>query len=122
MIDGSEMKATQDFQETAAIVLVIANSSISCIEDVWSLEKINIELLPSRPERVCGDCVKEIVMQSFTEYLKRPGHVLVPGGIVCAEEFKKECSNPLLRVQMLWKYWHGSRGLGTSNPKKSSQV
>ena len=59
-------------------------------------------------------------MRSFTEYLNRPGHVLLPDGMIIAEEFEMERNNPLLRVRMLWKYWHGTWGLPASGPKHVS--
>lgn len=104
------------------VALKIANSSISCVDDIWSTKNINIALTPARPEKLRSANVKEIVMRSFTEYLNRPGHVLLPDGMIIAEEFERERNNPLLRVRMLWKYWHGTWGLPASGPKHVSHV
>ena len=50
-------------------------------------------------------------MRSFELYLRRPGHVSLPNGMVDDLEFEREQNNGLLRVRMLWEYWHGSQAL-----------
>lgn len=89
---------------------------------MWSPENITIVLRPEKPRELKAGYVKEIVMRSFTEYLKRPGHVSLPKGFITDEQFEKERNNPLLRAKMLWKYWHGTWGLGTKDTKIVSQV
>lgn len=116
------MKATLDLRETAAITRILAKTSISCIEDVWSPTRITLEIKPENLVKLKADYIKEIVMRCFTEYLKRPGHVSLPDGLITAEDFEKERNNPILRAQLLWMYWHGTQGLGLGGPKTVSQV
>ena len=60
------------------------------------------------PKNLDASSIKGIVFRSVLEYLKRPGHVLLPGDMISDEEYEKERHNPLLRAQALWQYWHGS--------------
>lgn len=57
--------------------------------------------------------LEEIVLRSVEEYLKRPGHVTLPGNMIESEEFERERGNPLLRVRKFWEYWHGSKTLNS---------
>jgi hypothetical protein len=66
--------------------------------------------------------LEQIIMRSFEKYLKRPGHVLLPDGMISSAEFEKELNNPLLRVKRLWEYWHGSQTLSVRNFRTVSTV
>lgn len=111
MAEAPDMKACLDLRVAAAIALEQSRSSIQSVEDLWSPDKIQLSISPE-PQTIRRHMLEEIIFRSFTKYLKRPGHVLLPGGIIAAEEFEKERGNSLLRVQKLWEYWHGSQTLG----------
>lgn len=101
------MKASKDIHTAAAVALKLTQSSIRDIGDLWSLEKIRFEVSP-KPQTMDCAVLEEIVFRSFQKYLERPGHVLLPDGIISEQEVEEERHNSLLRVQRLWEYWHGS--------------
>ena len=93
------------------------------MEDVWSPECVLLTVTPTPPQRdIDEEVLKEIVMRSVTEYLKRPGHVLVPECIVSEEEFERERENPLLRVKRFWEFWHGKDTLNCKRTRGVSDV
>jgi hypothetical protein len=104
------MKACQDVCVSAAIALKLSKSSIRCVDNLWSKDKIDIIISPT-PQVMIREALEEIIIRSFDAYLKRPGHVSLPGGMIPGVEFERERQNPLLRVRMLWGYWHGSQTL-----------
>ena len=115
------MKACQDVCETAAIALKLSRSSIRCVEDVWSAENVDIIIRPP-PQIMNRKVLEEIVIRSFDKYLKRPGHVLLPDGMIPEAEFEKERNNTLLRVRRFWEYWHGSQTLNIDETRAVSTV
>ena len=66
--------------------------------------------------------LEEIVFRSIEKYLEHPGHVLLPDGMIPEAEVEREQGNTLLRVQMLWQYWHGSSTLDHCNTRIVSGV
>lgn len=115
------MKACKDIRAVAAIAVKLAHSSIHCVEDLWASEKIKFDIFPE-PRTMSQAVLKEIVMRSVEEYLKRPGHVLLPAGMIPDEEFEKERCNHLLRVQKFWAYWHGSKTLNYKRQRTVSTI
>src|ERR1700750_571790 len=112
------MKACTDICTTAAIALELSQSSIRCVEDLWSAEKITFVYSPE-PRNSQPHVLEEIVLRSFAVYLERPGHVKLPNGMIPEAELEREHKNTLLRVRMLWEYWHGSK---TLDHQRSRQV
>ena len=107
----------------ADIVLQLAQLSIQAVEDVWSPEYVLLTVTPTPAQGDIGEeALKEIVMRSVTEYLKRPGHVLVPKCIISKEEFEREQENPLLRVKRFWEFWHGKDTLDRKRTRGVSTV
>jgi len=100
-------KACRDSQTVAAIAVGLSQSSILCVEDLWSRERIEFVFNPE-PKTTNREVLEEILIRSFDLYLRRPGHVLLPDGIISETEIERERKNPLLRVRKLWEYWHGS--------------
>ena len=88
---------------TAAIALELSQSSICAVEDLWSCKRIQLIISPE-PQGINRKVLEEIIMRSFDEYLRRPGHVELPDGMIPGKEFLREQSNGLLRVQKLWEY------------------
>ena len=115
------MKACRDAGVAAAIAIQLAQTSIRRVEDVWSLEKIYMVINPE-PQAMNAEILEEIVFRSFDAYLKGPGHVLLPNQMIPSAVFEKERRNPLLRVRMLWEYWHGSPTLDFRSSRKVSTV
>jgi len=115
------IQACEDIQTAAAITLELSRSSIHKIEDVWSREMIEFDVYPT-PETVTPDKLGEIVFRSIGHYLERPGHVLLPDGMIPGDEFEKESKNKLLRVQKFWEYWHGSPTLNNQIPRLVSMI
>jgi hypothetical protein len=89
------IKACKDVRTAAAIAVELNKSSIRCIEDLWSSTKIEFVVHPE-PQTISQVMLEEIVMRSVEEYLKRPGHVLLPDDMIPKVEFDKERCNPLL--------------------------
>jgi hypothetical protein len=112
-------KACRSLGRTAAIALELSVSSIRCVEDLWTREKIRLVFDPT-PVVTDPSMLGEIVIRSFGEYLNRPGHVLLPDGFIADEEMEKEREHGLLRVRMLWVYWHGTQQLDTQNTRAVS--
>ncbi|KAF9785059.1 hypothetical protein BJ322DRAFT_1020665 [Thelephora terrestris] len=110
------LQACRSLGRTAAIALELSVSSIRCVEDLWTREKIRLVFDPA-PVVTDPSMLGEIVIRSFGEYLNRPGHVLLPDGFIADEEMEKERENGLLRVRMLWVYWHGTQQLDTQNTR-----
>jgi hypothetical protein len=77
---------------------------------------------PPHTLKLNSTILEEIVIRSIGEYLKRPGHVSLPEGMISHEEFEKERNNSLFRVQKFWEYWHGSRTLSSKRRRKVSLV
>jgi hypothetical protein len=119
--ETSGVKACRDIGVAAAIALQLAQTSIRKVEDVWSLEKIYMDI-SSEPRVINAQVLEEIVFRSFDAYLKRPGHVLLPNQMIPTAVFEKERRNPLLRVRMLWEYWHGSPTLDLRSSRRVSTV
>lgn len=115
------IKACKDFHTVAAIALQLTQSSIRSIEDLWSVERIEFVVYP-QPQTMTCTVLEEIIMRSVEEYLKHPGHVLLPDGMIPSTEFEKERNNPLLRVKKLWEYWHGSPTLNNQTRRKVSEI
>lgn len=105
----------------AKIAVEQSQTSIRCIEDVWSSEKIQLDIDP-QPRTIVRSVLEEIIIRSFAEYLRRPGHVFLPGGMISDAEFEKERGNSLLRVRKLWEYWHGSPTLNAERTRVVSAV
>jgi hypothetical protein len=112
------MKGCKDLNKTAAIALELSQSSIHCVEDLWSAEKITFMYSPE-PQKMDPHFLEEIVLRSFALYLEHPGHVQLPGGMIPQAEFEREHKNTLLRVHKFWEYWHSSM---TLDYRKSRQV
>jgi hypothetical protein len=55
--------------------------------------------------------IKEIIFRSINAYLRHPGHVLLPDNMLSPEEINTAKDDPLVRVNLLLEYWHGSRTL-----------
>lgn len=87
-------KACRSLGRTAAIALELSVSSIRCVEDLWTREKIRLVFDPA-PVVTDPSMLGEIVIRSFGEYLNRPGHVLLPDGFIADEEMEKERERPL---------------------------
>lgn len=115
------IKACRDLRSIAKIVLELSETTIRCVEDLWSSEKIRLVINPE-PKVLCRESIGEIIIRSFEQYLRRPGHVLLPDGMVSNTEFEEERHNPLLRVHMLWEYWHGSKTLNCKRTRTVSVV
>ena len=79
------------------------------MEDLWSLDKIHFYFSPSEPSN--PTVIEEIVFRSINWYLRRPGHVVLPGGMLSSEEIDAAKDNPLIRTNLLLEYWHTSRTL-----------
>lgn len=107
--------------KVASIVLGLVQSSIRDIKDLWSLEKIQF-LIEPEPQIISDFVLEEIVFRSFEKYLERPGHVLLPDGMIPEVELESEQGNNLLRVRMLWQYWHGSNTLDHRKSRMVSEV
>jgi hypothetical protein len=112
------IKACTDVRTAAAIALELSQSSICCVEDLWSPEKITFVCSPE-PQDTDPRILGEIILRSFAAYLERPGHVQLPNGMIPDEELERERNNALLRVRMFWEYWHGSK---TLDHRRSRQV
>jgi len=115
------LKACKDLHTVAAIALELAQSSIRSVEDLWSSEKIEFVIHP-QPQIMTRTVLEEIVVRSVEKYLERPGHVLLPDGMISTAEFEKERHNPLLRVRKLWEYWHGSPTLNNRTRRMVSKI
>lgn len=113
-------KACQDFRTPAAIVLELSRSSIRCVEDLWSW-RIDFVFEPE-PQTLDVGVMKQIIMKSFEEYLRRPGHVDLPGNMISSEEFQQQKNNSLLRVRRLWECWHGSLTVNFIQDRRVSEV
>ena len=103
------------------MVLGLAKSSIRDIKDLWSFEKIEF-LIEPKPQIISDFVLEEIVFRSIEKYLERPGHVLLPDGMIPEAEIESEQGNNLLRVRMLWRYWHGSSTLNCCNTRFVSEI
>jgi len=114
-------KACKDVRTVAAIAQELSRSSIRYIEDLWSPEKIEFVITP-RPPAISSAVLEEIIMRSIQGYLKRPGHVVLPDGMIPEEELEKERKNPLLRVRKFWEYWHGSMALDNQKKRTVSAI
>ena len=66
--------------------------------------------------------LEEIVFRSIEKYLERPGHILLPDGMIPEAELESEKNNNLLRVRMLWQYWHGSSTLDRCDTRMVSEI
>ena len=115
-------KACQDVGIAAEIALKLSQSSIHCVEDLWSSEGIHLDIRPDL-WNINPLLLEEIIIQSFTEFLNRPGHVRLPFGMVIrTDDCDKEQNNSLWRVRKLWEYWHGSPTLDSKKTRTVSVV
>lgn len=105
------MKACKSLHTAAAIALKLSQSSINCVEDLWSLEKIDFEFDPRLQNYNNSLQLGQIIFRSFLKYLERPGQVTLPAGMISPEDFQREQKNPVFRVRKLWEFWHGSQTL-----------
>ena len=104
------VKISRDLRSCAGIAAELSKSSIRHVENLWSSERIEFFITPQQ-QAVNHNVLEVIIMWSFELYLRRPGHVSLPNGMITALELEQEQNNSLLRVRMLWEYWHGSRAL-----------
>ena len=79
------------------------------MEDLWSLDKIDFYFSPSEPSN--PTVIEEIVFRSINWYLRRPGHVALPGGMLSTEDIDAAKDDALIRTNLLLEYWHASRTL-----------
>lgn len=115
------IKACKDLHTVAAIALELSQSSIRCVEDIWSKEKVKFVIYPE-PKATDRNVLEQIVLRSVGEYLNRPGHVQLPDGMISDMEFEKERHNSLLRARKFWQYWHGSATLNYQNTRRVSSI
>jgi hypothetical protein len=105
------MKACKNLHTAAAVALKLSQSSITCVEDLWSSDKIDFRFEPQPQKR--GDAMRtcQIIFRSILKYLDRPGQVSLPAGMITLEDFQRERNNPVFRVRKFWEFWHGSQTL-----------
>lgn len=115
------IKVWGNLRRIAAIAQELSASTIRCVEDLWSREKIEFRF-DQTPVAIDPETLKEIIFKSFAEYLNRPGHVLLPDGFLPDGKMNDEQGDALLRVRMLWVYWHGTQHLDESNIRPVSTV
>lgn len=80
------------------------------VEDLWSQEKIHFKFDPIL-RHVQGAILEEIMFRSIKKYLDRPGHVLLPDGMISPDDIASSKEDCLLRANLLLEYWHGSKTL-----------
>ena len=79
------------------------------MEDLWSLDKIHFYFSPSKPSNLT--IIEEIVFRSINWYLRCPGHVALPGGMLSSKDINAAKDDALICTNLLLEYWHASRTL-----------
>ena len=79
------------------------------MEDLWSSDKIHFYFSPYEPRN--RTVIEEVVFRSIKWYLIRPGHVMLPGGMLSSEDIEAAQDDALIRTNLLLEYWHASRTL-----------